>query len=142
MPSNRSNRPLVTTRPTPTALVRPDATLAPSHLIERPGSSFANGEVELHLRELCEATRMTPEGPVPDWATRTKGLQLLLAYREGLPLPRTVELPKPRNSDADANHRLKSSPGYRKALREYLDYLDGEEAQDIQETGDDACDPV
>lgn len=140
--ARRSAKNPVSARPIATALVRPDATLAPSNSRELPGSSYAGGEIELHLRQLCDATRMTPEGPVPDWPTRAKGLQLLLAYHEGLPRPRKDEMPRSGDTNADVESRLKTQPKLRQAFRNYLDHLDGGPPQESQESLGDAVELV
>ncbi|MCA9447556.1 MAG: hypothetical protein KC931_10595 [Candidatus Omnitrophica bacterium] len=114
----------VTSRRETSALIRPDATLVLSVSQQALGSAYSSAEIERRLCQLCEATRMTSEGPVPDWPTRAKGLQLLLAYRVGLPLLRKETIANQALSNEEASKTLKANPNVRKAFRDYLDYLD------------------
>jgi hypothetical protein len=119
--------------------------IEPPSLTHALRQEISDAEIQRHFRELCEATRMTAEGPLPDWPNRAKGLQLLLSYREGLPLPRSEEPIIPKVNSSEVIDRIKTRPAYRQAFRDYLDFLDREDAktqpeshsQSRVETGDD-----
>ena len=86
--------------------------------------------------------RITPDGLEPDWPTQIKGLQMLLAYRDGLPIQRIEEIPKREISFTDLKQSFLTKPGYRHAVIGYLESLKREVAEISQresEPGDPAC---
>lgn len=81
------------------------------------------------LEAACVAMCNTPDGLEPDWPTRLNGLRLLLAYREGLPLRRKEVIKAPIPTAEEVKGRLENRPNYRRALRNYIDWLDAKDAK-------------
>jgi len=68
-------------------------------------------------------------GETPDWATRKDALKLLLAYRDGMPLKRKEEVVSHQSSDAQVIANLANKPGYRHAMRNFIDSMDDRSRQ-------------
>lgn len=98
-------------------------------------TTFSHESISDMLREICEATRQTESGPVPDWAVRKEGLKLLLAYQYGLPIQRKEEVARRESTDGDVIARLATKPGYRSAVRNYIEALEQKEAERLGKLG-------
>ena len=96
------------------------------------------------IEELCSAVKNTPCGLEPDWPKRLQGLRLLLAYREGLPIPRK-EIPKAQPTSSESvKNLLISNPASRQAFRDYIDWIDQQaeaRSREEEEDGDPDLSP-
>lgn len=98
---------------------------------------FSEEEIRGKIRSLCDAEKFTPEGPVPDWTNRAKGLHLLLAYREGIPVARREHVPQNQTTREDMEHSMRTKPGYRHAVINYLRSLETQHEKELG-SGDDS----
>lgn len=88
-----------------------------------------------YLTSLCEASKVIVDkgkeiGDEPDWATREKGLRLLLAYRSGTPVQRKEEVNRRESSEAETIAKIATKPGYRMALKNYIAAIDDNSARE------------
>lgn len=99
---------------------------------------FPESTIISYLRDLCEAEKGVYSYGVetakePDWATREKGLKLLLAYREGLPVQRKEEVSRRESSDAEVMEKVAMKPGYRRAWMNYCAAIERQEADRLDD---------
>ena len=126
----RSKKPV--SKADPPTLRKPSSSrnsaLAPLRLIERPEPEKYDQITADRLAAMSEAMRPTPGGLVPDWPTRLSALKLILAYTFGLPVARKEAPEQSKATDEEVSNSLRRNPSYRQAFRDYLDFIDREEA--------------
>ena len=89
------------------------------------------------IEALCSAVKNTPCGLEPDWPKRLQGLRLLLAYREGLPIPRK-EIPKAQPTSSESvKDLLINNPRSRQAFRDYIDWIEQQAEASSREEEED-----
>lgn len=123
-PVSRNRSQLAKSAPKVTTRIRPNTAINYSGLTDTLQCSYSNEDVLHRITALCEATRPTPDGLMPDWSARARGLDLLLLYRVGSPLQRKEEIQKVAMTDSERASRFKTKPALRRAMMSYLQSLE------------------
>lgn len=103
-------------------------------LSARLREDFDEEKISGYIRDLCEASNkvFTKDGKLiatePDWRTRASGATILLAYRDGKPIQTKEEIKRREVSEDDVMRRLLEKPGYRRAIRGYIDQIERQKA--------------
>lgn len=120
-----------------------DAQLGPHHappvdIAALLKAEFPDEKVVEYLRGMCEAEKpiymneggeVRVVGSAPDWQTRSKGIPLLLAYREGKPVERTESIQKRIVTDEEVANKLQSNASYRKGMESYIAMLNAKDSK-------------